>query len=45
MLLERNMDAKQTLINLHKAFPDFDLDTLFKVLDCYVPLVYVSNYT
>ena len=45
MLLERNMDAKQTLINLHKAFPNFDLDTLFKILDCIVPYVYISNYT
>ena len=45
MLLERNMDAKQTLINLHKAFPEFDLDTLFKILDCIVPYVCLGNYT
>lgn len=45
MLLKRNMDAKQTLINLHKAFPNFDLDTLFKILDCIVPDVYISPST
>lgn len=44
MLLERNMDAKQTLINLHKAFPEFDLDTLFKILDCFA-YQYVGTYT
>lgn len=40
MQFVRSMDAKQTLINLHSKFPEFDLDTLFTILDCYV-----ENYT
>lgn len=28
------MDAKQTLINLHRRFPDMDLDELFSILEC-----------
>ena len=28
------MDAKQTLINLHRRFPDMDLDDLFSILEC-----------
>lgn len=30
------MDFKKTLINLHNEFPEFDLDTLFKILDAIV---------
>lgn len=35
MQFEKSMDAKRTLINLHEKFPEFDLDTLFSILDCY----------
>ena len=27
------IDIKRTLENLHKEFPEFDLDTLFKIID------------
>lgn len=30
------MNTKETLKNLHEEFPDFDTDTLLKILDCYV---------
>lgn len=30
------MNAKETLKKLHETFPDFDTDTLLKILDCYV---------
>lgn len=30
------MDARKTLENLHKEFPNLSLDDLFKILDCYV---------
>ena len=28
------MDVKQTLINLHKRFPDMNLGDLFAILEC-----------
>lgn len=28
------MDVKQTLINLHKRFPEMSLDDLFSILEC-----------
>lgn len=30
------IDFKKTLTNLHDEFPEFDLDTLFKILDTIV---------
>lgn len=30
------MNAKETLKKLHETFPNFDMDTLLKILDCYV---------
>lgn len=30
------MNYKETLKKLHEVFPDFDTDTLLKILDCYV---------
>ena len=30
------MNAKETIKKLHETFPDFDTDTLLKILDCYV---------
>lgn len=30
------IDFKKTLTNLHDEFPEFDLDTLFKILDAIV---------
>lgn len=30
------MNTKETLKRLHETFPDFDTDTLLKILDCYV---------
>lgn len=30
------MNIKETLKKLHETFPDFDTDTLLKILDCYV---------
>lgn len=30
------VDFKKTLTNLHNEFPEFDLDTLFKILDTIV---------
>lgn len=30
------IDFKKTLTNLHNKFPEFDLDTLFKILDAIV---------
>lgn len=30
------MNTKETLKKLHETFPDFDTDTLLKILDCYV---------
>lgn len=30
------MNTKETLKRLHETFPDFDADTLLKILDCYV---------
>ena len=30
------MNAKETLKRLHETFPDFDTDTLLKILDCYI---------
>ena len=40
------MDAKQTLKNLHRKFPEMSLDDLFAILDCYSDygLNYYSNY-
>lgn len=29
------MDARKTLKNLHKEFPNLSLDDLFRILDCY----------
>lgn len=37
------MDVKQTLINLHKRFPDMSLDDLFAILECIQE--YSVNYT
>lgn len=28
------MNTKETLKKLHETFPDFDTDTLLKILDC-----------
>lgn len=28
------IDFKKTIINLHKAFPDKDLDELMKIIEC-----------
>lgn len=28
------IDFKKTIINLHKAFPDKDLDELIKIIEC-----------
>lgn len=28
------IDFKRTLLNLHKTFPEFDLDTLIKIIEC-----------
>lgn len=39
------MNSKETLKNLHKTFPAFDLDTLFKILDCYVEDYRWNNYS
>lgn len=30
------MNTKATLKKLHETFPEFDIDTLFKILDCYI---------
>ena len=30
------MNTKETLKRLHETFPDFDTDTLLRILDCYV---------
>ena len=30
------IDFKKTLTNLHNEFPEFDLDTLFKIIDTIV---------
>ena len=30
------MNTKATLKKLHETFPDFDTDTLLKILDCYI---------
>ena len=30
------IDFKKTLTNLHDEFPEFDLDTLFKIIDAIV---------
>lgn len=30
------IDFKKTLTNLHNKFPEFDLDTLFKIVDAIV---------
>lgn len=30
------MNTKATLKKLHETFPDFDIDTLLKILDCYI---------
>ena len=30
------VDFKKTLTNLHNEFPEFDLDTLFKIVDAIV---------
>lgn len=37
------MDAKQTLINLHRRFPEMSLDDLFSILECVQE--YVLPYT
>lgn len=28
------IDLKRTLLNLHETFPEFDLDTLIKIIEC-----------
>ncbi len=28
------IDFKRTLLNLHETFPEFDLDTLIKIIEC-----------
>lgn len=28
------IDFKKTIVNLHKAFPDKDLDELMKIIEC-----------
>lgn len=33
----KNYDTKQTLKNLHKAFPELSVDDLLKILDCFAP--------
>lgn len=41
------IDFKKTLTNLHNEFPEFDLDTLFKILDAivetYTPTITIPN--
>ena len=37
-MINYEMDVKQTLKNLHRRFPEMNLDDLFAILDCY------SNY-
>ncbi len=39
------MNTKATLKKLHEVFPDFDTDTLLKILDCYVeePIILLPN--
>lgn len=39
------MNTKATLKKLHEIFPDFDADTLLKILDCYVeePITLLPN--
>lgn len=39
------IDFKKTLTNLHDEFPEFDLDTLFKILDAIVetPTITIPN--
>ena len=32
------IDARRTLVNLHKQFPNLSLDNLFEILDCYVEM-------
>lgn len=32
------IDFKKTLTNLHNEFPEFDLDTLFKIVDTIVEI-------
>ena len=32
------IDARRTLVNLHKEFPNLSLDNLFSILDCYVEM-------
>lgn len=36
------IDFKKTLTNLHNEFPEFDLDTLFKIVDA---IVETSTFT
>lgn len=38
------IDFKNTLINLHKKFPDYDLDTLIAIIDSIVETVNYNNY-
>lgn len=33
------IDFKKTIVNLHKAFPDKDLDELIKIIECIEELV------
>lgn len=30
------MNYKETLKKLHETFPDFDIDTIIKIMDCYI---------
>lgn len=32
------IDTRQTLTKLHNKFPDFTLDNLFEILDCYTEM-------
>lgn len=37
------IDFKKTIINLHKAFPDKDLDELMKIIECIEESVIFNN--
>lgn len=38
------IDFKKTLTNLHNEFPEFDLDTLFKIVDAIVETTDCSKF-
>lgn len=38
------VDFKNTLINLHKKFPDYDLDTLMAIIDSIVETIDYNKF-